>query len=158
MKRTRVISASIGFLAGLIVACSAFIVCQKDKALVEAKTSWFVCTRVNMDVISDAVANYVRTNPMPDSMDLETLVRARQLPEWSDIYICPAQYGIAPVRTNYDDSFRSNLFKPSPVAASYSNCSYYIETLSNSFRVRCRFHTNELNFAVSKNTSKKAKH
>jgi hypothetical protein len=33
------------------------------------------------------------------------------------------------------------------------NCSYYVETLSNSFRVRCLFHTNVLDFTISKNRS-----
>lgn len=153
MNRTRFIAVGIGFLLGLIVSWFAFSVLKKDNASVEAKKSWFVCTRVNMGIISDAIGSYSRTNPTPNSMDFGTLVQAKLLPEWSEIYICPAQYGIAALRSNYDDSFRSNIFIPSPIAANYANCSYYVETLSNSFRVRCRYHTNVLDFIVPKKAS-----
>jgi hypothetical protein len=156
MNRTQLVSASIGFLVGLGVAWSAFSVLKKNDASVEAEKSWLVCTRVNMSIISDAVATYVRSNTRPGSIDLETLVRAKLVPEWSEIYICPAQYGIAPVRSAYDESFRSNIFKPSPIAANYANCSYSIETLSESFRVRCRYHTNVLDFTIPNETSSDA--
>ncbi len=153
MSRVRLVIFGIGFLSGLIIASLASSVLKKSKAAVEAEKDWLVCTHVNMRIIADAVTTYVQTNSTRDSMDLETLVRAKLLPEWSEIYICPAQYGITPLRSNYDDSFRSNVFSSSPIAANYRNCPYYIEALSNSFRVRCLYHTNALNFTVSKRIS-----
>jgi hypothetical protein len=153
MNKTRYLTLGVGFLTGLGVAWLGFSVLMKNKAYVKNEKSWFVCTHVNMDVIADAVGRYARTNSTPVPIELGTLVRAKMLPEWSEIYICPAQYGLTPVRSNYDDAFRSNIFNPSPIAAFYENCSYYVETLSNSFRVRCLYHTNVLDVTTPKNAS-----
>jgi hypothetical protein len=147
------IGIGLGFAIGLGVASLFFQLIKKNNEVRHREQSWFVCTRVNMDIISDAVRNYVRTNTTAESVNLETLVHAGLLPEWSEIYICPGEFGIEPLRSNYDESFRSNLFAPSPIAARYSKCSYYVETLPNGFRVRCQYHTNVLDYTVPRSSS-----
>jgi hypothetical protein len=117
------------------------------------KQAWFVCTRVNMDIIADAVSSYLRTNtPTPSSaqVGIENLVSAHNLPEWSEIYICPGWVGIQSPIQVYGSSFRSNLFSPSPLAAHFSNCAYYLESVSGKYRVRCRYHTNVLDYTANR--------
>jgi hypothetical protein len=147
------IRIGLGFVIGLVTASLVFQVVKHNDEARKKGQSWFVCTRVNMSIISDAVTSYVRTNATTEPVKLETLVRAGLLPEWSEIYICPGWFGIGPLWSNYDESFRSNLFVPSPIAAHYSKCSYYVETLPNRFRVHCQYHTNVLDYTVPGNAS-----
>ena len=142
-------------VCGIVIGFAlAFVIVKLDQwnnRFGMQKEDWLVCTRVNMDIISDALQAYVRTNNSSNPVSLETLVQAKLLPEWSEIYICPGQLEIEPLRSNYDvNAIESNIFTPSPLAARYSNGSYYIETLSNEYRVRCKYYTNELNYTVSK--------
>jgi hypothetical protein len=134
----------LGALVGIIVTWLAFYAREQYDLSFEDKNYWAVCRLVNMSIIAEAVTSYVQTNSAPGPITLEALVNAKVLPEWSEIYICPAQFGFVPHRTNYDVSYRSKLFEPSQIAANYSNGSYYIETLPDEYRVRCRYHTNEL--------------
>ncbi len=116
------------------------------------KQAWFVCTRVNMDIIASAVSSYLRTNTpaaLSTAITIETLVKVHKLPEWSEIYICPAWIGIRLPSREHEDAFRSNLFSPSLLAARYSNCAYYLEAVSGKYRVRCRYHTNVLDYTVN---------
>jgi len=147
------IRIGLGFVIGLVTASLVFQVVKHNDETVKKEQSWFVCTRVNMSFISDAVASFVRTNATTEPVKLETLVRAGLLPEWSEIYICPGWFGIGPLRSNYDESFQSKLFAPSPIAAHYSKCSYYVETLPDGFRVRCQYHTNMLDYTIPRNAS-----
>ena len=137
----------------LAVAVAIVFFMKWNEVSRRGKQAWFVCTRVNMDVIADAASSYLRTNsPTASSPQLrmETLVNAHKLPEWSEIYICPAWVGVQLPTRVYDDSFRSNLFSPSPLAAHYSNCAYYLEAVSGKYRVRCRYHTNVIDYTVGR--------
>jgi len=149
-KRFIFICAIIGFVAGLL-ACFIF---NKIRAFNESSSksevNWLICTRVNMDIISDALAKYIQTNSATNKIELKALVQAGLLPEWSEIYACPSEFNGLVLRSNYDDAFRVNVFSKSIVAVYYTNSSYYVEELSNAFRIRCRFHTNELNYVVDK--------
>lgn len=138
----------LGVAIGVAMSWLFFKAYRHEKEDVIKGESWFVCTRVDMNIIYNALSAYVNTNKTRERVSLETLVRAKLLPEWSEIYICPEQFGLEPLRTNYDESFRANIFAPSPLAARYSNGSYYIETLSNAYRVRCLYYTNVLNYTV----------
>lgn len=138
----------LGVALGAAMSWLIFKAEKYEKEAIIKEESWFVCTRVNMYVISDALSAYVNTNKTREPVSLETLVHAKLLPEWSEIYICPERFGLEPLRTNYDGSFQANIFAPSTLAARYSNGSYYIETLSNAYRVRCLYYTNVLNYTV----------
>ena len=131
-----------------IVALVTLQLVKQSNHAVREEDNWFVCTRVNMDVISDAVASFARTNNAV--VTLETLVKAGKLPEWSEVYICPSWFDVCLPKRNYDDAFRSNLALPSSIAARYSKCSYYVESLPDKFRVRCLYHTNVMNYVVSR--------
>lgn len=156
MTTTRRLSLVIGAVAlaaaGLVLlACYPALRENRQMRQNEARKSariWLVCTRVNMDIISDALALYVRTNANSESVNLGMLVRSGLLPEWSEIYICPSWYRIEPFEKDYEETFRKTIFTPSHIAACYSNCSYYIESSPDKFCVRCRYHTNALNYTV----------
>jgi hypothetical protein len=139
---------ALGVVIGALVTWLFFKAAKYEKEAAIKDDGRFVSTTVNMGIISDAVSAYVNTNRAHGPISLETLVRAKLLPEWSEIYICPEQFGMEPLRTNYDDSFQANIFAPSPLAARYSNGSYYIETLSNAYRVRCLYYTDVLDCTV----------
>jgi hypothetical protein len=138
----------LGVVIGAGMSWLFFKAAKYEKEAGIKDDSWFVSTTVNMGIISDALSAYVNTNKTSEPISLETLVHAKLLPEWSEIYICPEQFGLEPLRTNYDESFRANIFAPSPLAARYSSGSYYIETLSKSYRVRCLYYTNVLDCTV----------
>ncbi len=88
-----------------------------------------------MDLIRDAANAFVDTNANVDVIQIENLVKAGKLPEWSDIYVCPSWFGVQLPRRHYDDAFRSNLFLNCNIAANYSNCSYYIEICTKVARI-----------------------
>lgn len=140
----------IAIVSAIIGICAASLVMElrkQDQRVVRAKTDWLICTRANMDVISDAVDGFTRTNSNRP-VTLEMLVKAGRIPEWSEVWLCPAWFDVQLPPKTYDDSFRSNLLLHPGVAAYYGNCSYYLEPLTNGVRVRCRSHTNELNYVV----------
>lgn len=153
MNRTRslIIGIAAGVCVGVIITLSVVAIVKYNRALVKSQQGWFVCKIVNMNIIADAVRTYKQTNLTANPVTLQTLVNAKLLPEWGEIYICPGQFRIPALRSNYDDSFVSNMFKPSGLAVNYSNGSYYVETLSNSFRLRCRYHTNVVDVTIQKN-------
>lgn len=139
-----------GIVIGLAVAFAIVKLGEWKNQLGVQQADWFVCTHVNMDIISDALQTYVRTNNSDNPVSLETLVKAKLLPEWSEIYICPSQFGIKPLRSYYNvNAIEANMFTTPSLAARYSNCPYYIETLRNEYRVRCKYYTNELGYTVS---------
>jgi hypothetical protein len=129
---------------GLLVAWAWGALVKAKNAAFDEKSDWFVCHFVNISIIGDAAQGYLATNGAVGPITLETLVHAKRLPEWSEIYICPKQYGITAPRTNHSELYGPRLFAPSLVAAHYSNGSYFVETVSNSLWIGCRFHTNEV--------------
>lgn len=115
---------------------------------VREEQQWLVCTRVNMDILRDVATGVVGTNSSGGLTNLASFVRAGLLPEWSEVYVCPAWFNIELPARMYDDSFRSNLFVPKGLAAHYSVSSYYLEHDSNVFRLRCRYHSNVLDCTI----------
>gem|GEM_PF-5672726 len=114
-------------------------------SLAKDQKDWFVCTHGNMAEILSALSSFTNTNKMRGPVTLEMLVHAKRLPEWSPIYVCPTilRPGIEDTFwTNVDKAPRFNPWSPSPIAAHYSESPYYIETVSNGFRIHCRNHTN----------------
>ena len=152
-RRLSLVIGAAAFVTAVLVLLACYPALRENREMRQNEArksarSWLVCTRVNMDIISDALALYVRTNGNSESVNLGMLVRSGLLPEWSEIYICPSWYRIEPFEKDYEETFRRTIFTPSHFAACYSNCSYYIELSNNAFHVRCRYHTNAINYTV----------
>lgn len=143
-----IIALWLGILIGAIAVLTVMGVLNGRAVYDREGKSWANC-REHMFVISGALFNYINTN-QATNVTLETLVKAKQLPDWSALYICPGRLEITWPPTNRDSYSAQGTLLPFPIEANHSNCSYYIESLSNSFRVRCRYHTNEMNFIVRK--------
>ena len=134
---------SVGAAAMLLVVAASTFLHKQAKA----QEDWFFCTRGNMPTILVALREFTETNKAGGPVTLETLVQAKRLPEWSAIYVCPTilEPGVADsFWPNEDKTPQFNPFLPSPIAAHYSRSSYYIESISNNFRIRCRYHTNNI--------------
>jgi len=71
-------------------------------------------------------------------------VQSGKLPEWSPVYICPNWFKVQIPAEAYENGI-TNI----PLTANVSRCPYYIEIVSpNQVRVRCRYHTNDLNYII----------
>ncbi len=113
------------------------------------ETRWFKCTHVNMDIIRERIAQAMTDHPeWISDISITFLVRKGYLPEWSEIYICPADFQVTFDRARvFGEDFRRNLQENSLVAAYYTNASYHIEITNGMTIVRCRSHTTVVGYS-----------
>jgi hypothetical protein len=147
MRKASFIAAlSVGsFFAGLLVAWCAITLSRSFWTDVENQAKWNICREFHMTLLGEALKVYAKSNAHQGPVTLATLVDAKLLPEWSEVYICPGQLGCVWHNTNFNDSTVTGqkLSEQLVIAANYTNCVYYIETLPDCFVVRCRYHTKE---------------
>ena len=108
-----------------------------DRRAVDAKTRWLVCG-VHQSALHDRAEQY-RQKFGCWPTNVQELVEAHFLPEFSEIYICPSQVSV-PLRTNYEgltwvDQNQTGL------VAYYASSPYRFQVESNKFSVTCIFDT-----------------
>jgi hypothetical protein len=112
---------------------------------------WFQCTHVNMDIIRERMVQALTDHPdWISDVSVSLLVKNGYLPEWSEVFVCPADFQIDFNRPRvFGEEFRRNLQTASLVAANFTNASYRIEVCGGVATIRCRWHTNVTDYSYS---------
>jgi len=111
-----------------------------DRAAADSKTRWFVCG-IHQSAIRDRAEQYhQKFGRWPTNV--QELVEAHFLPEFSEAYFCPSQVN-APTRTYYDGSAWVDQNQTGLVAY-YASSPYRFQVESNKFSVVCTFDTEHL--------------
>ena len=108
-----------------------------DRAAAESKTRWFVC-RIHQSAFRDRAEQYHQTfGRWPTNV--QELVEAHFLPEFSELYVCPSQVGVgALTRTEYNSSSWVDQNQTGLVAR-YTSSPYRFHVEGNKFTVICTF-------------------
>jgi hypothetical protein len=90
--KTKVLAFGLTFLAGVGLGVGAYRIHLIDRAHAEAKTYWMICTMAHQDVLLERAKAY-REKVGRWPTNVQEMVEARLLPEWSEVHFCPAAAG-----------------------------------------------------------------
>ena len=111
-----------------------------DRAAADNKTRWFVCG-IHQSALRDRAEQY-RQKIGSWPTNVQDLVEAHFLPEFSEVHFCPSQV-TAPPRTYYDGSAWVDRNQTGLVGC-YASSPYRFRIESNKFSVVCIFDTEHL--------------
>jgi len=95
----KMIAFGCTFLVGLGVGIGAYHVRAIDRAAAEAKTRWLVCVQAHQSALYERADQYhQKYGRWPTNV--QELVEAHFLPEFSEVHLCPSQVR-TPTRTDY---------------------------------------------------------
>jgi len=114
------------------------------------KNHWFKCC-INMNVIQHKVAQALSDHPeWASDISIPFLVSKGYLPEWSEIYICPDDFGIDFSGTRMiDNNYIDHPDTASLIGANYNNSSYFIEVRNYVVTIKCRYHADVSDYSIS---------
>jgi hypothetical protein len=125
------------FVIGVGVAVGVYELHALDQAADEGKTRWLVCRFHQYALYDRADQFHQKFGRWPTNV--QELVEAHFLPEFSEVYFCPSQVGIgALTRTEYDGSSWVDQNQTGLVAY-YASSPYRFQVESNKFTVICTF-------------------
>lgn len=131
----KIIAFGFTFLLGIGMGIGAYHLRILDREAADAKTRWFVCG-IHQSALYDRAEQYhQKFGQWPTNV--QELVAAHFLPEFSEVHFCPSQVG-APMRTDYDGSSWVDQNQTGLVAY-YTSSPYRFQTVSNKFSVICSF-------------------
>jgi hypothetical protein len=137
-SRTKVIAFSLTFLIGVGVGVAGYRVHLLDRAYAKAKTDWMICTMAHQDaLVKRATAYHEKLGRWPTN--IQELVEAGLLPEWSEAHFCPAAAGkSALVRNGYEGSaFVDD--NETGIVTHFSSSPYRFVVQNGKFAVRCDY-------------------
>jgi hypothetical protein len=136
--RIKVIAFSLTFLIGVGAGVAGYRVHLLDRAYAEAKTHWMICTMAHQDALLERAKSYhEKAGRWPTNV--QELVEARLLPEWSEVHFCPAAAGgSALARDGYEGSAFVDDNETGRVAH-FSSSPYRFVLQSGKFAVRCDY-------------------
>jgi hypothetical protein len=108
-----------------------------DRAAAESKTCWFVCG-IHQSAFRDRAEQYhQKCGRWPTNV--QELVEAHFLPEFSELYVCPSQVGVEGLtRTEYDSSSWVEQNQTGLVGY-YTSSPYRFHIEDDKFTVICTF-------------------
>ena len=127
-------------LLGVGVGIGACHLRDLDRAAADSKTRWFICG-IHQSALRDRAEQYhQKLGRWPTNV--QELVEAHFLPEYSEVHFCPSQVS-APTRTDYTGSAWIDQNQTGLVAY-YVSTPYHFEVVSNRFSVICSFETEHI--------------
>lgn len=133
---TKTIAFGITFLAGVGIGIGAYHIHLLDQAAAQAKVRWLVCTIVHQTALRDR-ADLFHQKFVRWPTNVQELVEARLLPEWSEVHFCPSQGGFQ-TRMDYEGSDFVDQNRTGPVAY-YTASPYRFKMEGDKFTVICDF-------------------
>jgi hypothetical protein len=131
----KIFALSFAFLLGV----GAYHLRVLDRGAADSKTCWFVCGIHQSALLDRAEQYHQKFGRWPTN--IQELVEAHFLPEFSEVYFCPSQVGVgALTRTEYDNSSWVDQNQAGLVAY-YASSPYRFQVESNKFSVVCTFDT-----------------
>jgi hypothetical protein len=131
----KIIAFGFTFLVGVGFGLGAYRLYVLGQAFDEGKTRWFVC-RLHQDALYDRADQFhQKYGHWPTNV--QELVKAHFLPEYSEVHFCPSQIGTL-TRTDYEGSAWVDQNQTGLVAY-YSSSPYRFQVVSNKFTVICTF-------------------
>lgn len=123
------------FLFGAGVGVGIYHLRVLDRAAADSKTRWFVCG-IHQSALRDRAELYhQKFGRWPTN--IQELVEAHFLPEFSEVHFCPSQVS-APTRTYYEGSAWVDQNQTGLVAY-HASSPYRFQVESNKFSVVCIF-------------------
>jgi hypothetical protein len=130
-----IITSLASLLVGVGVGIGAYHLHFLDQAAANAKTRWLVCG-VHQDALYERADQYhQKLGRWPTNV--QELVEAHFLPEFSEVHLCPSQAG-AVTRTDYQSSTWVDQ-NQTGLVASYVSSPYHFQVVSGKFTVVCSF-------------------
>ena len=132
---TKLFAVSLAFLIGVGVAVGAYHIYRLDQAAAESKTRSFVCG-IHQSALYDRAEQYHQKGGRWPT-NVQELVEAHFLPEYSEVHVCPSAVGIL-ARTDYQDSAFVDE-NHTGLVAYYALSPYRFQIERDKFTVICTF-------------------
>ena len=133
---TKPVLLILAFLVGVGVGVGAYRLHVFDQASAEAKGRWFVCTRVHEAALQER-ANLFRQKFTRWPTNVQELVEAHFLPEFSEVHFCPSQVSELTRADYHDDDFVDQ--NHTGFVAYYASSPYRFRIEGSNFTVICSF-------------------
>ena len=133
---TKTVILSLVFLAGIGVGLGAYRIHILDQSFGEAKARWLVCTKVHQDALYER-ADLFHQKFARWPTNVQELVEAHFIPEWSEVHLCPSHIGVL-TRTDYQGSDFVDQ-NHTGVVAYYTSSPYRFRVEGGKFTVICSF-------------------
>jgi hypothetical protein len=137
----KIIAFGCTFVVGTLVGVGAYHLRALDKSTAEAKTRWLVCVQAHQSALRERADGY-RQKYRRWPTNVQELVEAHFLPEFSEVHLCPSQVG-GLTRTEYQGSTFVDQNRTGQVAY-YASSPYRFRLDGSKFTVICtsdRSHT-----------------
>jgi hypothetical protein len=136
--RNKVIAFCLTFLVGIGVGVAGYRVHLLSVAGAEAKTDWMLCTMAHKGAIEERAKSYhEKAGRWPTNV--QEMVEARLLPEWSEVHFCPAAAGKSALSR---DGYEGSAFvddNETALVARFSCSPYRFVIQNDKFAVLCNF-------------------
>ncbi len=130
----KMIAFGCTFLVAIGAGVGAYRLRTLDKSTAEAKTRWLVCVQAHQSALRERADGY-RQKYGRWPTNVQELVEAHFLPEFSEVHLCPSQVG-GPLRADYQGSAYVDQNRTGQVAC-YSSSPYRFRLDGNKFTVIC---------------------
>jgi hypothetical protein len=131
----KIFAFSFTFLLGVGASVGAYHLRILDRAAADSKTRWLICG-IHQDALRDRADQFhQKFGRWPTNV--QELVGAHFLPEFSEVHFCPSQVS-APTRTDYEGSAWVDQ-NQTGIVAYYASSPYLFQVESNKFKVICTF-------------------
>jgi len=133
----KIIAFGFAFLLGVAIGVGAYHLCVLNRAMADAKTRWLICGAHQHALYERADQYHTQFGRWPTNV--QELVEARLLPEFSEVHLCPSEVGRL-ARSEYQDSVWVGE-NQSGVVASHFSSPYRFQVASGKLAVICGFET-----------------
>jgi len=132
----KALAVSLAFLAGVGVGIGGYRIHVLDQAAAESKDRWLICTKAHQPALYDR-ADLYRQKLGRWPTNVQELVEAHFLPEYSEVHLCPSQVNRL-TRTHYEGSGFIDQNHTGCVAY-YTSSPYRFLVEGSNFTVVCGF-------------------
>jgi hypothetical protein len=133
--RAKIVAFGFAFLFGVGAGVSVCRFQVLDREMADAKTCWLVCG-AHQSALQERAEQY-RQKCGRSPTNVQELVEARFLPEFSEVHICPSQVS-ASMRTIYEGSAWVDQ-NQAGVVAGCAFSPYHFQAVGGKFSVVCGF-------------------
>jgi hypothetical protein len=135
-NHAKAIAVGLVFLVGVGVGVGGYRIHVLDHAAADAKTRWLVCVQAHQSALRERADQY-RQKFGRWPTNVQELVEAHFLPEFSEVHLCPSQLGML-TRTDYEGSLWVDQNQTGLVAY-FTSSPYRFRVGGSNFTVICSF-------------------